>query len=73
MFLTILFLPMFGSIVGGLLGRKIGVTGSQVITTGCLIISALLSIIAFYEVALNGYSVSIYLGSWINSEIIDVS
>lgn len=63
MFLTILFLPMFGSIVGGLLGRKIGVTGSQIITTGCLIISALLSIIAFYEVALNGYSVSIYIGS----------
>ena len=63
MFLTILFLPIFGSIVGGILGRKIGVTGSQIITTGCLIISALLSVVAFYEVALNGYSVSIYLGS----------
>lgn len=63
MFLTILFLPIFGSIIGGLLGRKIGVTGSQIITTGCLIISALLSVVAFYEVALNGYSVSIYVGS----------
>lgn len=63
MFLTILFLPIFGSIVGGLLGRKIGVTGSQIITTGCLILSALLSVVAFYEVALNGYSVSIYVGS----------
>lgn len=73
MFLTLLFLPMFGSIVGGLLGRKIGVTGSQIVTTGCLIISALLSVVAFYEVALNGYSVNIHLGSWMDSEIMDVS
>lgn len=72
MYLTILFLPMFGSIVGGLLGRKIGVTGAHLITTSCLLISALLSIIAFYEVAINGYSVTVHIGGWLNSEIIDI-
>ncbi|RSH79580.1 NADH dehydrogenase subunit 4L, partial [Saitozyma podzolica] len=35
--------------VGGLFGRKIGVTGAHIITTGCLTLSALLSIVAFYE------------------------
>lgn len=64
---------MFGSIVGGLLGRKIGVTGTQIVTTGCLIISALLSVVAFYEVALNGYSVTVHITSWMNSEIMNVS
>ena len=68
MYLSILALPMFGSVVGGLLGRKIGVTGAHIITTGCLITSALLAIVAFYEVALCGSPVSIQLSSWIDSE-----
>ena len=59
---------MFGSAVGGLLGRKIGVTGAHIITTGCLASSALLAIVAFYEVGLCGSPVSIELFSWIDSE-----
>lgn len=68
MYLSILALPMFGSAVGGLLGRKIGVTGAHIITTGCLTASALLAIVAFYEVGLCGSPVSIELFSWIDSE-----
>ena len=68
MYLSILALPMFGSAVGGLFGRKIGVTGAHIITTGCLTLSALLSIVAFYEVGLCGSPVSIELFSWIDSE-----
>lgn len=73
MYLVILFLPIFGSIISGFIGRKIGVTGVHVISTGSLVISAVLCIIAFYEVALKGYPVTIYVGGWIDSELIDVS
>lgn len=73
MYLTLLLLPIFGSIVSGFLGRKIGVTGAHVITCACLVTSALLSIVAFYEVGLCGSPVSINLISWIDSELMDVS
>lgn len=52
MYLTLLLLPIIGSIISGFLGRKIGVTGAHIITCSCLITSALLAIIAFYEVGL---------------------
>jgi hypothetical protein len=68
MYLSILALPMFGSAVAGLFGRKVGVTGAHIITTGCLSISAVLAIVAFYEVGLCGSPVSIELFSWIDSE-----
>ena len=68
MYLTILALPMLGSIAAGFLGRKIGVTGAHIITCTLLVMSALLSIVAFYEVGLCGSPVSIYLTSWIDSE-----
>lgn len=73
MYLSLLLLPMFGSAVAGLLGRKIGITGAHIITCSCLIISAILAIIAFYEVGLCGSPVSINLISWIDSELMDVS
>lgn len=70
MYLSILALPLFGSAVAGLLGRKIGVTGAHIITTGALMSSALLAIVAFYEVALSNSPVSIELYSWIDSEFL---
>nr|UHB41884.1 NADH dehydrogenase subunit 5 [Apiotrichum gracile] len=68
MYLSILALPLFGSATAGLLGRKLGVTGAHIITTGCLMLSALLSLVAFYEVGLSNSPVSIELFSWIDSE-----
>lgn len=68
MYLSILALPMLGAISAGFLGRKIGVTGAHFITCTLLVMSALLSIVAFYEVGLSGSPVSIYLTSWIDSE-----
>ena len=72
MYLSILALPFFGSVIGGLFGRKIGITGAHIITTGCLTISALLAIVAFYEVGLCGSPVSIQLFSWVDSEFMNV-
>ena len=63
MYLTILALPMVGALTAGLLGRKIGVTGAHIVTCTTLVASALLSIIAFYEVGLSGSPVVINLSS----------
>lgn len=68
MYLSILALPLFGSATAGLLGRKLGVTGAHIITTGCLMSSALLALVAFYEVRLCNSPVSIELLNWIDSE-----
>lgn len=73
MYLSILALPLFGSAVAGLLGRKIGVTGAHIITTGALMASAGLALVAFYEVGLCSSPVSIELLSWIDSESLLVS
>lgn len=68
MYLSILALPLFGSATAGLLGRKLGVTGAHIVATGCLMASALLALVAFYEVGLCNSPVSINLFSWIDSE-----
>ena len=73
MYLSILFLPLLGALSAGLLGRKIGVTGSQLITCSCLISSALLRLVAFYEVSYSGRAVSIRLSSWIDSELLFIN
>ena len=73
MYLTILILPLLGSFVSGFLGRKIGVTGSHIITCTCLILSSILATIAFYEVGLSSSPVTIYLFNWIVSEYMNIS
>nr|YP_009711095.1 NADH dehydrogenase subunit 5 [Turbinellus floccosus]QGI24490.1 NADH dehydrogenase subunit 5 [Turbinellus floccosus] len=73
MYLSILILPLLGSIVSGLMGRKVGVTGSHVITISCLFLSSVLATISFYEVGICGSPVSIQLFSWIDSENMSIS
>jgi hypothetical protein len=73
MYLTILILPLVGSLVSGFLGRKIGVTGSHIITCTCLILSSILATIAFYEVGLSSSPVIVYLFNWIDSEYMTIS
>lgn len=73
MYLSILILPFLGSISAGFLGRKIGITGSQIISCTCLFFSAVLSTVAFYEVCLCASPVNVYLGKWIDSELMLIS
>ena len=61
MYLAIIVLPLLGSIVSGFFGRKVGVSGAQIITTSCVISTTILSIITFFEVGLNNIPVSIQL------------
>jgi len=48
---AIVFLPLVGALVAGLLGRSIGHRPSEFITTGLLLISAVLSWVVFIPVA----------------------
>jgi len=61
MYLSILILPLLGSIVAGFFGRKTGVQGAQLITCLSIIIIMILSILAFIEIGLNNTIVSISL------------
>lgn len=73
MYLSILILPLLGAILSGFMGRKIGITGSHIITSVCLTITTGLAFIAFYEIGLSHSSVSIKIFSWIDSEWMNIS
>ena len=72
MYLAIIVLPILGSIVSGFFGRKVGVSGAQLITCTCVIITTILAIIGFFEVGLNNTPVSILLFKWVDSESLNV-
>jgi NADH-ubiquinone oxidoreductase chain 5 len=72
MYLAIITLPLLGSVVSGFFGRKVGVSGAQLITCTSVIVTTLLSIVAFFEVGLNNIPVSINLFRWIDSESLNV-
>ncbi|MBM3570281.1 MAG: NADH-quinone oxidoreductase subunit L [Alphaproteobacteria bacterium] len=68
----IVFLPLIAAIVAGFGGRALGDRGAQVVTCGALIVSALLSGVAFYQVAWKGQPVTVELLTWIDSGAFDV-
>ena len=72
MYLLLIFLPLVGSLCAGLFGRKLGPFGASYITVSCLILTFLMSLFVFYEVALLNCCVYIKLAPWINSEILHV-
>ncbi|MFK4809239.1 NADH-quinone oxidoreductase subunit L [Devosia sp. ZW T5_3] len=51
---AIVFLPLIGALIAGLLGRTIGHRPSEYITTGLLLVAAVLSWIVFLPVAFGG-------------------
>ena len=52
MYHAIVFLPLAGFLIAGLFGRSIGAKASEYVTSGLLVISAVLSWVAFFSVAL---------------------
>jgi NADH-ubiquinone oxidoreductase chain 5 len=72
MYLSIITLPLLGAIVSGFFGRKVGVSGAQLITSTSIIVTTLLAIIAFVEVGLNNITVSINLFRWLDSELLNI-
>ncbi|WP_343562919.1 NADH-quinone oxidoreductase subunit L [Kiloniella sp. b19] len=63
----IVFLPLLGSFIAGVFGKVIGDRAAQVLTTGLLLVSAVLSIVTFKNVALDGNAYVATLFTWISS------
>ncbi len=64
MYLAIVFLPLLGAAIAGLLPKLTGIVGAQLITTSMLIISAVLSIYAFYDVGYLGHEKTVQIARW---------
>ena len=72
MYLSIIILPLLSSILSGFFGRKIGVTGSHILSCLSIMTTTILAIIGFFEVGLNNNSVSINLFKWLDSESFNI-
>ncbi len=67
MYHAIVFLPLIGFLIAGLFGRLIGARGSEIVTTSLLIVSALLSWVAFVQVGFGSGTTRVQVASWISS------
>jgi NADH-quinone oxidoreductase subunit L len=67
MYQAILLLPLLGAVFAGFFGRLVGARASEVITTTLVLITALLSWLAFYQVALQGQEERIELMRFVDS------
>ncbi len=72
---AIVFLPLIGFLIAGLFGRQIGAKASEYVTTGLMIIVAVLSWIVFFNVAMSHEAhevIKVPVMRWIQSGGIDV-
>ena len=68
----IIFLPLIASVISGFFGKYIGNRVSEIITSLFVSISAVLSLIIFYKVLIQGYENNFILAKWISSESLNV-
>ncbi len=64
---AIVFLPLLGFLIAGLFGRVLGPRPSEIVTTGFLIIGAVLSWIVFFDVGFGRGAYTVKLAPWITS------
>ncbi len=72
MYYLIVFLPLLASIIAGFGGRVIGDRGAQWATCGAVGLGALLSLYAFFDVAIQGNVTKLELFTWIDSGSFEV-
>lgn len=65
MYLTVITLPLLSGIVVGLLGRKIGIQGSYIISLLSIFLTVVLGYISFFEVVICHSPVYICISKWI--------
>ncbi|PYE86315.1 NADH-quinone oxidoreductase subunit L [Phyllobacterium leguminum] len=66
LYYAIVFLPLLGFLVAGLFGKQLGAKACEFITSGFLVIAAVLSWVAFFQVALgHGETVRIPVLHWV--------
>jgi NADH-quinone oxidoreductase subunit L len=71
--IALLFFPLIASIISGFFGKHIGDRTSEIITSIFVSISALLSLILFYQVIVNNYESNVVIATWINSGTLNVN
>jgi NADH:ubiquinone oxidoreductase subunit 5 (subunit L)/multisubunit Na+/H+ antiporter MnhA subunit len=67
MYLLIVILPLLSAILAGFFGRYIGEKGSVILTTTLIMITGLISIMAFFSVGVEGNPVYFKVTTWIDS------
>jgi NADH-quinone oxidoreductase subunit L len=67
MYHAIVFLPLIGFLIAGLFGRLIGARGSEIVTTSLLIVSAVLSWIALFNVGFGSGTTRVQVATWLAS------
>lgn len=72
MYLTLVILPLLGSIVSGFFGRKVGSSGSKLITSLCVILTTMFALVLVFEVGFNNIVVTINLSRWLDSEFFNI-
>ena len=70
---AIVLLPLIGAVIAGLFGRAIGARGAQIVTCTLLGIGALISIVVFKRVAIDGETGVTELFTWIDSGAFEFS
>nr|ABU50153.1 NADH dehydrogenase subunit 5 [Beauveria bassiana] len=73
MYLSIIILPLLGSIASGFFGRKIGISGSRVLSCITIFMTTTFAIIGFFEIGFNNNPVSINLFKWLDSESFNIA
>ncbi len=73
MYLAIVFLPLAGAFLAGFFGRILGARASANITSSFVVLSALLSWVAFYQVGITGQEFHIEIMRWVSSGDMHVS
>ena len=69
----IIFLPLLAALIAGFFGKSIGDKLSEILTSLFVTISAILSLIVFYKVVLNGYQNNLVIAKWISSGSLNVN
>jgi NADH-quinone oxidoreductase subunit L len=67
MYHAIVFLPLVGFLIAGLLGRVIGPRPSEIVTTALLFVSAALSWVAFAQVGFGDGATRVQVAQWMAS------
>lgn len=73
MYVTTIFLPLVSFLIVGIFGRFLGDRWSNGIACGCLVLSALLSIVIFNTIALDGKTTVIPLFTWFHVGSLEVA
>ena len=71
--ILIIALPLLASIISGFFGKFIGDRNSEIVTSFLVTISAILSVLVFFEVIFNQYQDNIIIATWINSGSLNVN